>query len=503
VRRVTSYHLRSASPAKTRSDVVVVGAVQSGKDVRLAPGAEDVAEAYGRKLRPMLSTLGFGAKPGEVAKVPTAGVISSPLLVLVGLGEDPGPVAVRRAAGSAARAISNASSVALALPADSPELVRAVIEGYELGSYTFTTYKRKRAAESQGANTVSLLTPIARQQAAVSASEEALLVADAVREARDWVNLPPADLRPPDFAEAVAAAAKKLGRGAKVKVTVLDEKRLADLGCGGILAVGEGSSAPPRLVELVYDPADAVGHVALVGKGITYDSGGLSIKPASGMTTMKSDMAGAAAVVQATFAIARLGLPLKISAFAPMAENMVSGSAMRPGDVVTHYGGTTSEVLNTDAEGRLILADALVRATELVPDAILDVATLTGHMVIALGDKVAGVLGSDEVVGGVLAAGEAAGEGLWPMPIPEAMVERIKSSKIADLLQHDGNRWGGGLFAAAYLREFTAGLPWAHLDIAGTAFNSGGPYGHITSGGTGFGVATLVDYARSLVVNAG
>jgi leucyl aminopeptidase len=236
-----------------------------------------------------------------------------------------------------------------------------------------------------------------------------------------------------------------------------------------------------------------------VGKGVTYDSGGLSIKPASGMTTMKCDMAGAAAVVQATFAIAKLGLPIKVSAFAPMAENMVSGSAMRPGDVITQYGGTTIEVMNTDAEGRLILADAIVRATESKPDVIIDVATLTGHMVIALGDRVAGVLGSDEVVGAVLAAGDSAGEGLWPMPIPDAIVDRVRSSKIADLLQHDGIRWGGGLFAAAYLREFTAGLPWAHLDIAGTAFNTGGPYGHVTSGGTGFAVATLVDYARSLV----
>ncbi len=255
------------------------------------------------------------------------------------------------------------------------------------------------------------------------------------------------------------------------------------------------------MVELSYEPADPVAHLALVGKGITYDSGGLSIKPATGMTTMKCDMAGAAAVVQATFAIARLGLPVKVSTFAPMAENMVSGSAMRPGDVITQYGGTTVEVLNTDAEGRLILADAIVRAAELQPDVLLDVATLTGHMVIALGDRVAGVLGSEEIVGGVLAAGETAGEAMWPMPIPDGMVDRIKTSKIADLLQHDGVRWGGGLFAAAYLREFTAGLPWAHLDIAGTAFNSGGPYGHVTSGGTGFAVATLVDYARSLAIS--
>jgi len=283
-----------------------------------------------------------------------------------------------------------------------------------------------------------------------------------------------------------------------VSIKVRDEKELAELGCGGILGVGGGSAAPPRLVELSYAPRGAQVHLALVGKGITFDSGGLTIKPGSSMSDMKSDMAGAAAVVQATFAIARLGLPLKVTTFAPMAENMVSGSAMRPGDVLTMYGGTTVEISNTDAEGRLVLGDALVMATERKPDVILDVATLTGHMVVALGDKVAGVMGSPDIVDAVLAAAQSAGEEQWPMPIPEAMNERIHSSRIADLAQHDWVRWGGGLFAAAFLREFTGGLPWAHLDIAGPSYNSGGPYGHVTSGGTGFAVATLVDYAKSL-----
>jgi len=275
------------------------------------------------------------------------------------------------------------------------------------------------------------------------------------------------------------------------------------MGCGGILGVGNGSSAPPRLVELSYSPAKPVAHLALVGKGVTFDSGGLTIKPATSMNEMKSDMAGAAAVVQATFAIARLKLPIKVSTFVPMAENMVSGSSVRPGDVLTMYGGTTVEVLNTDAEGRLILGDALVRATEVGPDVIVDVATLTGHMVVALGDKVAGVMGSDEVVEAVLAASETAGEAHWHMPIPEAMDDRIHTSKIADLSQHDWIRWGGGLFAAAFLREFTGGLPWAHLDIAGPAWNGGGPSGHHTFGGTGWGVTTLVDYARELAATAG
>jgi leucyl aminopeptidase len=279
---------------------------------------------------------------------------------------------------------------------------------------------------------------------------------------------------------------------------VLDEKRLAELGCGGLLGVGVGSSAPPRLVELTYSPRGATRHLALVGKGITFDSGGLTIKPAATMHEMKSDMAGAAAVIQATFAIASLGLPLKVTAYTAMAENMLSGSSVRPGDVLTMYGGTTVEVLNTDAEGRLVLADALVRATEQRPDVIVDVATLTGHMVVALGDQVAGVMGDQAIVDQVLAASASAGEHSWPMPIPEHMGERIRSSKIADLSQHDWIRWGGGLFAAAFLREFTDGIPWAHVDIAGPSFNSAGPSGHITSGGTGYGVTTLVELARAM-----
>jgi leucyl aminopeptidase len=318
------------------------------------------------------------------------------------------------------------------------------------------------------------------------------------------VNIPPGDLTPPAFADTVAAATKELtkGRGApKVAITVYDEDALAEMGCGGILGVGLGSSAPPRLVELSYAPRGAKHHVALVGKGITFDSGGLTIKPAQSMGEMKSDMAGAAAVVQATYAIATLGLPIKVSTFVPMAENMLSGSAMRPGDVLTQYGGTTVEIQNTDAEGRLILADALVRATEQKPDVLLDVATLTGHMVVALGDRVAGVMGSPDVVDDVLAAAGTAGEEMWPMPIPEAMDDRIRSSKIADLSQHDWIRWGGGLYAAAFLREFTGGLPWGHLDIAGPSFNSGGAWGHVTSGGTGVAVGTLVDFARALAAS--
>ncbi|MXG90601.1 leucyl aminopeptidase [Nocardioides flavescens] len=513
---MSTYTLRNASPAKTRCDAVVVGVVQAGAGGRgvraakggleVAPGGEDVAAAYGRTFRPMLASLGFSGSVGEIAKLPTGKTLNAPLLVVVGLGkagaDGPTPAVVRRAAGAVARAVTNSASVALALPTGSAALVRAVTEGFVLGGYTFTTYKKQAEDDSRRhPGEVVVLSAGARRKELQQAFDEALVVTEAVAATRDWVNTPPGDLTPPAFADAVVEATKAVtkGRGApKIEVTVLDEQRLAELGCGGILGVGGGSAAPPRLVELSWSPRNPVAHVALVGKGITFDSGGLTIKPAGSMKEMKSDMAGAAAVVQATLAIARLGLPVRISAFAPMAENMLSGAAMRPGDVLTTYDGTTVEISNTDAEGRLVLADALGRAVEQQPDVILDVATLTGHMVVALGDKIAGVMGSPDVVDAVLAASRTAGEEHWPMPLPEAMDERVHSSRIADLAQHDWVRWGGGLFAGAFLREFTGGLPWAHLDIAGPSYNSGGASGHLTSGGTGFAVATLVDYVRAL-----
>ena len=492
---MTTYSLRSASPAKSRADAVVVGVVSGSSGPSIAAGGEDVAKAYGRKLAPLLSALGVTGKAGEVVKIPTSGTISSSLLVLVGLGDEPNEQAVRRGAGAAARAVTNAASIAVALPADSPGLVRAATEGFVLGAYAFTTYKSSGATKTTGE--VILLSADARKKDTISAFEEAQIIAAAVARARDLVNTAPNDLRPPSFADDIAATVKARGRGGKVTIEVLDETKLAELGCGGLLGVGSASDAPPRLVTLTYSPKGATRHLALVGKGITFDSGGLSIKPAQGMGEMKSDMAGAAAVVNATFAIADLGLPVKVTTYAALAENMLGGSAMRPGDVITIRGGTTVEVLNTDAEGRLVMADALVMASEQKPDVILDVATLTGAMVVALGDKISGVMGSDDVVADVLAASKAGGEDFWPMPIPEQMSERIRTTKIADLSQVDWIRWGGGLFAAAFLREFTAGLPWAHLDIAGPSFNSGGPAGHLSSGGTGVAVATLVEFARA------
>jgi leucyl aminopeptidase len=508
---VTRYILRNGAVERTGTDVVVVGMVSSKNGPRPVAGAEPVAAAYARRFKPLLSMLKFEGKAGQTATVPTAGTIKAPLLVLVGLGPDATPTAVRRAAGVAARCITNAASVALALPADDPVLVRAVVEGYHLGAYSFDDYRSKPDDDRPGE--VVVLAEGARRADHVQAFEEAQVVAAAVARTRDWVNMPPGDLTPGAFADTVTASNKRRGsrktsgggkdtgkRSGRVTVKVLDEAELADLGCGGILGVGQGSDSPPRLVRLSYQPADAQAHLALVGKGITYDSGGLSIKPGASMTTMKMDMAGAAAVVNATFAIAELGLPVQVTTFAPMAENMISGSATRPGDVLTMYGGKTVEVLNTDAEGRLVLADALGQAVEAEPDVIVDVATLTGACVVALGDRVAGLFGNDEALGRrIQDVADRAGEAVWPMPIPDEMGEKVRSNtKIADLAQHNVERWGGASYAAAFLREFVGDVPWAHLDIAGPAYNEKQPYGHVTTGGTGVAVATLVELARDL-----
>jgi leucyl aminopeptidase len=496
---VTSYTLRKGDPEKTRADVVVVGVVRSPKGPQAAPGGEGVAGAYGRKFAPLLSTLGLTGKVDEVAKVPTGGTVRSPLLILVGMGEagELDADACRRAAGVAVRSVSNAASVVLALPARDGAEIRAVLEGWVLGGYTFTTYQT--GPVRQGPADVVVLSDVARTKAAQQAAEVARVVSGATSLARDWVNTPPGDLTPEAFADAVLAEHRER-KPAKVKVTVLDDAELRAQGYGGIVGVGQASAHPPRLVRLTYTPRGATTHLALVGKGITFDSGGLSIKPSSGMATMKCDMAGAAAVIAATLAIAELGLPVRVTTLAPLAENMVSGDSTRPGDVLTMYGGRTVEVLNTDAEGRLVLGDALVSVTESEPDLVLDVATLTGACVTALGDRVAGILGNDaDLVARTIGAGARVGEALWELPITPEMTEKVRTaSTVADLMQHNTEGFGGTLYAAAFLQEFVDGRRWAHLDIAGPAFNTRGPHGHVTGGGTGFTVATLVELATEL-----
>jgi leucyl aminopeptidase len=290
----------------------------------------------------------------------------------------------------------------------------------------------------------------------------------------------------------VQAAGKEFG----LKVEVLDEKALLKGGYGGIMGVGQGSATPPRLVRVAYTHAKATRSLAFVGKGITYDSGGISLKPPGHNETMKCDMSGAAAVFGAVVASAKLGLEVNVTGWLALAENMPGGGATRPGDVLRMYGGKTVEVLNTDAEGRLVLADALTRASEESPDAIVDVATLTGAMVLALGDGRFGIMANDDGFrSAVHAAALAEGEDSWPMPLPQAL-RKTFDSPTADIANM-GVRPGGGLVAGLFLREFVGeGITWAHLDIAGPAFNEGGPSGYTPKGGTGSAVRTLVALAR-------
>jgi leucyl aminopeptidase len=311
---------------------------------------------------------------------------------------------------------------------------------------------------------------------------------------RELVNIPANLLYPESFAEQV----RNLVRGSKIIIDVLDETALSQAGYGGLLAVGGGSSRPPRLVRLSYSPRGARFHLVLVGKGITFDTGGLNLKPAEGMYAMKYDMAGAATVLAAAHAIAQLGLKIKVTAYGALAENMPSGGAFRPSDVLTIYGGKTVENGNSDAEGRLVMADALARANEDDPDLVIDVATLTGACVVALGERTVGLMTTDDATADlVLDAAETAGEDVWQLPIPKEIRSKL-DSKVADLRSVGHDRWGGALVAAAFLREFVAdGTPWAHLDIAGPAFLDGKPYGYVASGGTGVGVRTLIALARA------
>jgi leucyl aminopeptidase len=332
--------------------------------------------------------------------------------------------------------------------------------------------------------------PAPKDRVAVRVARRAEIVAGAVKAARELVNAPPNRLYPESLAQAAARAAK----GTAVRARVLDEAALARGGYGGLVAVGQGSAHPPRLAVLTYSPARARRHIAQVGTGITFDSGGLSLKPAAAMATMKTDMAGAAAALQAVVAAAALKLPLKVTAYLCLAENMPSGAATRPGDVIILRDGRSVEVVNTDAEGRLVLADGIAAAREAKADEVIDIATLTGAQIVALGNRVAGVMGSPRVRDRLVAAAERAGEDAWPMPLPDDLLERFKS-EVADLDNLDmKDRAAGMLAAGVFLRQFAGETPWGHLDIAGPAFNAGEPWGCVPKGGTGYGVATLVAY---------
>jgi leucyl aminopeptidase len=501
---MTTLRAVASDPATVKADVLLIGLAQDGRRRPvLAPGAGEVDAAFGGKLARAFADAGASGGHGELTRLASRGTIGASSILGVGLGRQADtyePDALRRAVGTAARSLGGTARVATTValvngpePADST--VTAVAEGLALGAYAFDAYRRDsldgRKAPLAAA---SLLVPTPRAVAPLL--RRAAVLAESVALTRDLVNTPPDDLPPSAFAE----RAREVAAAAGLRVEVLDEKALVKGAYGGIVGVGQGSARPPRLVRVAHEPAGATAQVALVGKGITFDSGGLSLKPAQAMETMKCDMAGAAAVLATVLAAAKLELPIRVSAWCPLAENLPGGSAVRPSDVLTMYGGKTVEVLNTDAEGRLVLADALVRAAEDKPDLLVDVATLTGAAVVALGSRTFGVMGTDGARDQVVAAARQAGEQAWPMPLPPDIRPSL-DSEVADLC-NIGDRNGGMLSAGLFLKEFVPdGLPWAHLDIAGPAWNGGSPWGHVPKGGTGVAVATLLTLLENLREN--
>lgn len=434
-----------------------------------------------------------------VSSLPVASVLT------IGLGKqrDEWPSdLVRRASGAAARSLGTADAVITTLaelPGDGS--CAAAVEGLILGSYRFSAFRSAKTAPKDPG--LRKLTVLSTARDAKKQSAYGTAVATAVTTARDFVNTPPSHLFPAEF----AARAKALGESAGLEVEVLDDKALKKAGFGGIIAVGQGSSRLPRLVRLIHrgsrlakNPKRAK-KVALVGKGVTFDTGGISIKPAASMHHMTSDMGGAAAVIATVTLAAQLQLPIDVIATVPMAENMPSGTAQRPGDVLTQYGGITVEVQNTDAEGRLILADAIVRACEDNPDYLIETSTLTGAQTVALGARIPGVMGSDEFRDRVAVISQRVGENGWPMPLPDELKDDLKST-VADLSNVSGQRFAGMLVAGVFLREFVAdAVQWAHIDVAGPAYNTGSPWGCTPKGATGVPTRTMFAVLEDIVSN--
>jgi leucyl aminopeptidase len=499
----TTLNVSEAAPHAITADAVVIAVMKGADGAVPGPGAKDVDEALGGMLASTLATLAATGEAGEITKIAAGGQIAAPLIVAAGIGEGSetgdaplDPEVLRRAAGAAARALSGPASpgqagarqVALALPARDEAEASAVALGALLGAYTFRRYRTEPAAGMA-------LTLLAHGSHGPEAARRAEVLAAAVNLARDLVNTGPSDLVPADF----AAHAQQVADEGGLAIEILDEQALADEGYGGIMGVGQGSVHPPRLVRLEYTPPQPSKVLVLAGKGITFDSGGLSLKPAKSMEAMKSDMGGAAAVLAAMRAIAALGPPVRVVAYLPLAENMPSGSAQRPSDVLTMFGGTTVEVANTDAEGRLILADVLARSGADSPDVVIDVATLTGAQVVALGPKVSAVMANDDALReSVVDAARRGGEAMWPMPLPEDL-RKMLDSPVADLVNVPADRSGSMLIAGLFLREFVPlGVRWAHLDIAGPSFNEGSPYGYTPKGGTGAATLTLVQVVQDM-----
>ncbi len=471
------------------ADVLVIGTLATDRGAVPAPGGHVADEALGGGLAAALAALEATGKPDEVLRIPTLGRAKPALVIAAGMGHgDPAaldPEAVRRAVGAACRSVSKARRIAVAIgDGTDPQLAGAASDGALLGSYRFTRFKSE--ANGSTPSRLDVLVSEPSNAKARAALRRSVVVAGAVNNARDLVNTPANHLNPPSMAD----YARQQAEAAGMQVEVLDEKALRRGGYGGISAVGGGSATPPRLVRLSYRPANPRASVALVGKGITFDSGGLDIKHTD-MALMKSDMGGAAAVIEAAIAAAKLKLPVQVTATVPLAENAVSGRSYRPSDVLTMRNGSTVEVGNTDAEGRLILADAICRACEDAPDYLIEASTLTGGQVIALGQHTAGAMGSEQFRDWMVSVAAAAGESLWPMPLTADLRPRL-DSPVADIVNVTGERWASMLIGGTFLADFVAdGVEWVHLDIAGPAFlEKATGYHHV--GGTGYIVRTIL-----------
>lgn len=474
------------SPITLDVDVIVIGAT-AGPD-----GPTLVADSSFPDALSHLKSLGFSGKADELLRLPALEGMTATLAV-IGLGASVSAHTLRRGAGAAIRQLAGATSVGFGFGIDDPEQVLATAEGASIASYAFTTYRSKTADKVKS----PVATIVVASTATISDADLGRLVAvdKQIRLVRDLINTSGGDMYPDALAQASIAAAADTS----VTVEVWDEKKLLAEGCGGIMGIGQGSSRQPRLVKLSYSPAGASKHIALVGKGITYDTGGYSIKPAEAMNGMQNDMGGAATVLGLVLAAAETGLNVRMTGWLCIAENMVSSTAIRPNDVLTIRGGTTVEVLNTDAEGRLVMADGLVLASEENPDAIIDVATLTGAAIVSLGRRTVGVMGDEELVGEITSAGNITGEPHWAMPLPEELRSQL-DSRFADMANmKPGNRDGGMLVAGVFLKEFVGNkegtdtkIPWAHLDIAGAAVNEGAGYGYLSEGATGVSLRTLL-----------
>jgi leucyl aminopeptidase len=498
---VTTFSFSTAPADEVAADVLVLPVFEGPEP---GPGVErlglgDVAAAA--KLR---------GKRGESLLVPRrdGDRFAAGAVMLVGVGDraKSQPDALRRSIGRVAGQLRKFGSVATTMPqaaargSSADDAIQATVEGLLLGAYRFDRYRTK--ADDDAPNDLRGVTILgggrADAKAAKASIARAEIIADAVAWARDLVNTPALDLPP----EALAKEARRMAKAEGLQAKVWGPAELERGGFGGILGVGAGSGNPPRLIELWYRAGGtSAPTIALTGKGISFDSGGLSLKDAKNMEWMKSDMGGAASILGAMKAIARLKPRVNVIAAIPSAENMPSGTAIRPGDVLHHRGGKTSEVMNTDAEGRLVLADALAYLSEQKPAAIVDTATLTGACMVALGDQISGAFGNDPALTReVVDAGEAVGEPVWELPLWQEYHSQIES-KVADI-QNVGKRWGGAITAALFLEEFVDGTPWVHLDIAGPAFAES-PGDYWSAGGTGVPVRTLVEFVSRRAAGPG